>query len=148
MDRPSISDIFDARFVTFAHRTQREQCDRWSPSQIRPPNPQPKPTVWVATRGAIVDGATAALIALLVVFAVDSNNEIDGEECSGGRPLLRTHDQKCSLPGDSSLILLLFLKNRNMGAVAWRREWDSNPRYGFPHTRFPSVRLKPLGHLS
>src|SRR3954470_14849757 len=29
-----------------------------------------------------------------------------------------------------------------------RREWDSNPRYGFPHTRFPSVRLKPLGHLS
>src|SRR3954447_17247520 len=34
------------------------------------------------------------------------------------------------------------------GAVAWRREWDSNPRYGFPHTRFPSVRLKPLGHLS
>ena len=32
--------------------------------------------------------------------------------------------------------------------IWWRREWDSNPRYGFPHTRFPSVRLKPLGHLS
>src|SRR2546421_1788655 len=32
--------------------------------------------------------------------------------------------------------------------TCWRREWDSNPRYGFPHTRFPSVRLKPLGHLS
>ncbi len=32
--------------------------------------------------------------------------------------------------------------------LSWRREWDSNPRYGFPHTRFPSVRLKPLGHLS
>src|ERR1700761_7376108 len=32
--------------------------------------------------------------------------------------------------------------------ISWRREWDSNPRYGFPHTRFPSVRLKPLGHLS
>ena len=31
---------------------------------------------------------------------------------------------------------------------SWRREWDSNPRYSFPHTRFPSVRLKPLGHLS
>src|SRR5262249_36506070 len=30
----------------------------------------------------------------------------------------------------------------------WRREWDSNPRYGFPYTRFPSVRLKPLGHPS
>src|SRR6267143_7267163 len=34
------------------------------------------------------------------------------------------------------------------GPYDWRREWDSNPRYGFPHTRFPSVRLKPLGHLS
>jgi hypothetical protein len=32
--------------------------------------------------------------------------------------------------------------------IGWRREWDSNPRYSFPHTRFPSVRLKPLGHLS
>src|SRR4030095_16601935 len=30
----------------------------------------------------------------------------------------------------------------------WRREWDSNPRNGFPFTRFPSVRLKPLGHPS
>ena len=30
----------------------------------------------------------------------------------------------------------------------WRREWDSNPRYACTHTRFPSVRLKPLGHLS
>ena len=30
----------------------------------------------------------------------------------------------------------------------WRREWDSNPRYGSPYTRFPSVLLKPLGHLS
>src|SRR5204863_4807663 len=33
-------------------------------------------------------------------------------------------------------------------ARRWRREWDSNPRYGFPYTRFPSVRLQPLGHLS
>ena len=39
-------------------------------------------------------------------------------------------------------------KNINEINVIWRREWDSNPRYGFPHTRFPSVRLKPLGHLS
>src|SRR5437764_14555226 len=30
----------------------------------------------------------------------------------------------------------------------WRREWDSNPRYGFPYTRFPSERLQPLGHPS
>jgi hypothetical protein len=30
----------------------------------------------------------------------------------------------------------------------WRREWGSNPRYSLKYTRFPSVRLKPLGHLS
>jgi site-specific DNA recombinase len=30
----------------------------------------------------------------------------------------------------------------------WRRDRDSNPGYAFTHTRFPSVRLKPLGHLS
>src|SRR5215470_783349 len=30
----------------------------------------------------------------------------------------------------------------------WRREGDSNPRYPLRYTRFPSVRLQPLGHLS
>jgi hypothetical protein len=30
----------------------------------------------------------------------------------------------------------------------WRREQDSNLRYHCWHTRFPSVRLQPLGHLS
>ncbi|EQD45295.1 hypothetical protein B1A_14868, partial [mine drainage metagenome] len=32
--------------------------------------------------------------------------------------------------------------------VAWRRGWDSNPRYGCPYTHFPGVLLRPLGHLS
>jgi hypothetical protein len=41
-------------------------------------------------------------------------------------------------------------QRRETGQIlsSWRREWDSNPRYGFPYTRFPSVRLKPLGHPS
>lgn len=34
------------------------------------------------------------------------------------------------------------------GASRWRRERDSNPRYSFPYTRFPGVRLRPLGHPS
>ena len=34
------------------------------------------------------------------------------------------------------------------GVLVWRTERDSNPRTSFPVTRFPSVRLKPLGHLS
>src|SRR5215469_7470955 len=37
------------------------------------------------------------------------------------------------------------MKTKPMG---WRRGWDSNPRLSFPNTRFPSVLLKPLGHLS
>jgi hypothetical protein len=45
-----------------------------------------------------------------------------------------------------------FLRNYATGEQVWgggwRREWDSNPRYGFPYTRFPSERLQPLGHLS
>jgi hypothetical protein len=30
----------------------------------------------------------------------------------------------------------------------WRRGWDSNPRSGFPDTRFRGELLQPLGHLS
>src|ERR1051325_7445038 len=37
---------------------------------------------------------------------------------------------------------------RHQNPTSWRRGWDSNPRYAFTYTRFPSVRLKPLGHLS
>jgi hypothetical protein len=40
------------------------------------------------------------------------------------------------------------LDNREGVYSEWRREWDSNPRLSFPNTRFPSVLLKPLGHLS
>ena len=32
--------------------------------------------------------------------------------------------------------------------TAWRRGRDSNPRYGYPYTRFPSVLFRPLRHLS
>lgn len=36
----------------------------------------------------------------------------------------------------------------NWQAKKWRRDWDSNPGYRCQYTRFPSVLLKPLGHLS
>ena len=49
-----------------------------------------------------------------------------------------TQERPLEPPGDA--------RRRRSGN--WRRERDSNPRYGFPYTRFPSVRLKPLGHLS
>ena len=34
------------------------------------------------------------------------------------------------------------------GLKIWRRDRDSNPGYPFEYTRFPSVPLQPLGHLS
>ena len=40
------------------------------------------------------------------------------------------------------------IKILNENKKVWRRERDSNPRNGFPFTRFPTVRLQPLGHLS
>ena len=45
-------------------------------------------------------------------------------------------------------------RNSNLAALdnepsrLWRKREDSNLRYGYPHTRFPSVLLKPLGHTS
>src|SRR6056297_4243603 len=48
-------------------------------------------------------------------------------------------------------------QRKNPGAVRWRerfrggkwrRDRDSNPGDGFPPTRVPGVRLRPLGHLS
>ena len=39
-------------------------------------------------------------------------------------------------------------KPRRWLALLLRRRWDSNPRNAFTFTRFPSVLLKPLGHLS
>lgn len=32
--------------------------------------------------------------------------------------------------------------------MKWRKRWDSNPRYGFPHAGFQDRFLKPLGHSS
>jgi hypothetical protein len=48
------------------------------------------------------------------------------------------------LHGSSKALILAIYKL----AGDWRRGWDSNPRLSFPNTRFPSVLLKPLGHLS
>src|SRR5438094_6919785 len=50
--------------------------------------------------------------------------------------------------GDTEWTLTFSSNPRQTKQESWRREWDSNPRYGFPYTRFPSVRLQPLGHPS
>ena len=62
--------------------------------------------------------------------------------------------EKIGEVSNSEMPLSAFAAQRSVVATSfplettWRRERDSNPRYGFPHTRFPSVRLQPLGHLS
>jgi hypothetical protein len=62
-------------------------------------------------------------------------------------------EREVRIMGLKSRLLQTLVANSGANAVPtqglnWRREWDSNPRYAFTHTRFPSVRLKPLGHLS
>ena len=52
--------------------------------------------------------------------------------------------------GRGSIRGLTQISNKKFNEIKpiWRRERDSNPRYGFPYTHFPGVRLQPLGHLS
>ena len=55
--------------------------------------------------------------------------------------------------GSKSRLLQTLVANGGANEVPtqglkWRRERDSNPRYGFPYTHFPGVRLQPLGHPS
>ena len=47
--------------------------------------------------------------------------------------------------GSKPVVRLLKFWERD---VIWRRDRDSNPGNPFEFTRFPSVRLQPLGHLS
>jgi hypothetical protein len=53
--------------------------------------------------------------------------------------------EKGKRPKDTSRFrLYLFTSILNI----WRRGWDSNPRYGSPHTAFPVLPIQPLLHLS
>ncbi len=62
-------------------------------------------------------------------------------------------DGEVRIIGSKSRLLQVLTGKNSVNSVPtqglkWRREWDSNPRYAFTYTRFPSVRLKPLGHPS
>jgi hypothetical protein len=84
----------------------------------------------------------------------------DGDRDAGGlRPVFRVQRAQPHKSHNPQVYAIMY--NQTVGRpatarpsgvvgemVIWRREWDSNPRYAFTHTRFPSVRLKPLGHLS
>src|ERR1035438_3584294 len=57
------------------------------------------------------------------------------------RPTVRSYEWPSSMDGRWAGTLSKLFKT-------WRRDRDSNPGYPFEYTRFPSVRLQPLGHLS
>jgi site-specific DNA recombinase len=62
-------------------------------------------------------------------------------------------DGEVRIMGSKSGLLQVLTGKKGVNSVPtqglnWRRDRDSNPGYAFTHTRFPSVRLKPLGHLS
>jgi hypothetical protein len=70
-----------------------------------------------------------------------------------GRPLLSVIRVLPTIPPVRDVAVRTIAKRHRLrvGMLVtrlWRRERDSNPRYGFPQTRFPSVRLQPLGHPS
>ncbi len=43
---------------------------------------------------------------------------------------------------------IIFHKKQQTHGSLWRKREDSLHRYGYQHTRFPRVILKPLGHTS
>ncbi len=62
-------------------------------------------------------------------------------------------DGEVRIMGSKTRLLQALIGKSSVNSVPtqglkWRRERDSNPRYGFPHTHFPGVRLQPLGHPS
>jgi hypothetical protein len=96
--------------------------------------PVGQPWLWTLAHGYHEDrtplhGHAATREAAIAAFAKSWRREWARGDRDGGRSLS-------------------IAKNSNDFNELWRREWDSNPRYGFPYTRFPSVRLKPLGHPS
>ena len=64
--------------------------------------------------------------------------------CIAGRKPLPVN-RKTPLAGKRNPVRGMTLRT---GRRESRTERDSNPRYAFTYTRFPGVRLQPLGHLS
>src|SRR5262249_11874100 len=91
--------------------------------------------------------STLSAVSLPIVRAISSNLQLCPQMTCG-----YDEGQRTCPEGKSTRIRGLSELQRTAAKRGerrfWRREWDSNPRYGFPYTRFPSVRLKPLGHPS
>ena len=66
---------------------------------------------------------------------------------------VEVYEGEVRIVGSKSRLLQALTAKNGVNSVPiqglkWRRRRDSNPRYGFPYTHFPGVRLQPLGHPS
>ena len=80
---------------------------------------------------------------LWLLVAVRQFEEIDVPQGASLAKLLRSFGRRPTPPSASR-----WPATRARQGDGWRRGRDSNPRYGFPYTHFPGVRLRPLGHPS
>jgi hypothetical protein len=67
---------------------------------------------------------------------------------SQSSPPLRNYRSGGSTGGRNSSTDEYIISCQCITGISWRTDRDSNPGDGHPPTRFPSVRLRPLGHLS
>src|SRR3979411_1161281 len=94
------------------------------PRKIRPPNPPPKATVFAAIRGLTATAFIGLPIFLLSIRTMGYR----GEECSGGRTLLRTHGEKLQLARGISA------KSRNSSVALGELGVEMAEREGFALT--------------
>ncbi|GGC80983.1 hypothetical protein GCM10010994_43750 [Chelatococcus reniformis] len=105
-------------------------------------------------------GQKAVTPQMLRKFATTARERIRLESGGYRRDHLRALAQRVEVAegevrimGSKSRLLQTLVAGSGVNSVPtqglkWRREGDSNPRYGFPYTHFPGVRLQPLGHPS
>ena len=105
-------------------------------------------------------GGQAVTLQMLHKFAETARQHIRLEGGGYRRDHLRALAQRVEvyegevrIIGSKSRLLQTLTAKNGVNSVPiqgpkWRRRRDSNPRYGFPYTHFPGVRLQPLGHPS
>ena len=94
--------------------------------------------IWIRVKVAEREGLTRDILSLALRAASPSKSAV--------LPICRTARL---LTLSYSLRRMSQQTHSSLHSTKWRRERDSNPRYGVkPYTHFPGVLLKPLGHLS
>ncbi len=98
-----------------------------------------------------VDDKLSKKLADLICISTNAYETFKGSTIVEKRDLLNFMFSNLTLEG-CKLHYVLAFPFTEMQKVAscteWRRERDSNPRYGYPYNGLANRRLQPLGHLS